>query len=125
MFPRRRLGLKRHPLTCGKEATFWHMTSTGKVEADRIPDLRRCERIRWPKPLIENSQDPAVKYWVSMKGHEDRIHIWLENEDYVVILADRGEYLLPWTAFLVTWEHTRRRLRKEYENYWGNQDIKS
>ena len=117
VFQGRRLGLKHHPLTNGKEATFWHMISEGKEEADRIPDFRRCERIRWPKPVIEHDKDPRVKYWVSVKRNEDRIHIWLEEEDYVVVLADRGEYLLPWTAFLVTREHTKRKLRQEYDRY--------
>lgn len=36
-----RLGLKKHPLSQNKEATFWHMTSEGDDEATRIPDMRR------------------------------------------------------------------------------------
>lgn len=118
VFRGRRLGLKRYPLTNGKEATFWHMTSEGKDEADRIPDLRRCERIRWPKPVIEHSEDTKVKYWIAVKRNENRIHLWLAEEDYVVVLADRKGFLLPWTAFVVTRNHTRRKLQKEYESYW-------
>lgn len=38
-----RLGLKKHPMENGKEATFWHMTSEGEDEATRNPDLRRME----------------------------------------------------------------------------------
>lgn len=53
VFRGKRLGLKRHPLSQGKEATFWHMISEGENEDERLPDLRRCERIRWPKPTIE------------------------------------------------------------------------
>ena len=120
VFQGRQLGLKRHPITRGKEATFWHMTSEGMDEENRTPDLRRCERIRWPKPVIEHTDDPTVKYWVSVKRNENRIHIWLEDLDYVVVLADRRGFLLPWTAFLVTRDHTRTKLRKEYENYWKN-----
>ena len=116
-FRGRRLGLKRHPLVHGKEATFWHMTSEGSDESNRIPDLRRCERIRWPKPVIEHADDRKIKCWVSVKRNENRIHIWLEELDYVVVLADRKGYILPWTAFLVTREHTRAKLRKEYEAY--------
>ena len=118
LFQGRRLGLKRHPLTHGKEATFWHMITEGKEEATRVPDFRRCERIRWPKPVIEHESDPKVKYWISVKGNEDRIHIWLVEEDYVVVLADRRGFLLPWTAFLVTRDHKRKKLMKEYESYW-------
>ncbi len=124
VFQGRRLGLKRHPMTHGKEATFWHMTSEGMEEENRTPDLRRCERIRWPKPVIEHADDPKVKYWVSVKRNEDRIHIWLEDLDYVVVLADRRRFLLPWTAFLVTREHTRAKLRKQYEAYWKNRPQK-
>jgi len=118
VFQGRRLGLKRFPLSQGKEATFWHMISEGQEEEKRIPDFRRCERIRWPKPVIEHENDPKVKYWVSVKRNEDRIHIWLEEADYVVVLADRKRFLLPWTAFLITRKHTREKLIREYNEYW-------
>lgn len=120
VFQGRRLGLKRYPLSQGKEATFWHMTSQGSTEEDRTPDFRRCERIRWPRPVIENSDNAGIKWWVSVKKREDRIHIWLEAEDYLVVLADRRGFLLPWTAFVVAREHTREKLRKEHERYWKN-----
>lgn len=120
VFQGRRLGLKRHPMTHGKEATFWHTTSEGQGEENRTPDLRRCERIRWPKPVIENSEDSQIKWWISVKCNKSRIHIWLENDDYIVVLADRKGFLLPWTAFLVTREHTRRKLTKEHEAFWKN-----
>lgn len=51
----------------------------------------------------------------------------LENDhqkDCVVVLADRRGFLLPWTAFLVTRDHTRTKLRKEYEAYWKNRPRK-
>jgi hypothetical protein len=51
----RRFALKRHPLLQGKEATFWHITSQGQVEDERPPDLRRCERIVWIRPMINRS----------------------------------------------------------------------
>ncbi|MHA8774659.1 hypothetical protein ACYA94_16530, partial [Klebsiella pneumoniae] len=53
VFRKKRLGLKRHPEYEGKSATFWHMVSTGDQEEERIPDIRRCERIAWPKPIID------------------------------------------------------------------------
>ena len=117
-FQGRRLGLKRHPLSQGKEATFWHMTSEGRDEESRIPDFRRCERIRWPKPVIEHDADPAVKIWRNQRSREKRICLWFEQEQYLVILADRGEYILPWTAYLVEKPHQQRKLRQEYEEYW-------
>ena len=123
LFRGRRLGLKRHPLSQGKEATFWHMTSEGTDEATRTPDLRRCERIRWPRPTIEHADEATVKVWVASRHREDRIHIWLEQDGYLVVLADRGDYLLPWTAFPIEREHTRRKLQKEYEAYVGRAKV--
>ncbi|MGH7827901.1 MAG: hypothetical protein ACREQ7_22340 [Candidatus Binatia bacterium] len=60
----------------------------------------------------------GLKVWVSVRNKEDRIHIWLEAEDYVVVLAKRKDYVLPRSAFLVSYEHTRRKLRKEFERYY-------
>ncbi len=48
VFKGKKLAVKRYPLTDdGKEATFWHIISEGKTADNRLPDLRRCERIRW------------------------------------------------------------------------------
>ena len=116
-FRGKRLGLKRHPEYDGKSATFWHMISTEEVEAEREPDLRRCERIRWPKPVIEDSTDPALKVWAEPKGKNQRIHIWFEDEGYLVVLDDRGDYILPWTAFFIEREHERKKYNKRWERY--------
>lgn len=118
VFQGRRLGLKRFPLSQGKEATFWHMISEGRDEEDRIPDFRRCERIRWPKPVIECDGDAAIKLWRNRRGGEERICLWFEQENYLVILADREKHILPWTAYLVEHPHGKRKLQKEYEAYW-------
>lgn len=118
VFQGRRLGLKRHPITQGKEATFWHMISEGKEEEERIPDFRRCERIRWPKPVIEHDEDAAIKAWRNQRGREKRICLWCEQENYLVVLTDRGSYILPWAAYLVEKPHQQAKLRKEYEEYW-------
>lgn len=114
------LGLKRHPLIDGKEYTFYHMTHEGVDEADRTPDLRRCERMPWAKPTIENCDDWQLKVWTQERKGEKRICIWLERQnepDYLVVLAQRKGYLLPWTAFTLQYDHERRKKQKEYEVY--------
>lgn len=114
----KRFAMKRHPIIEGKEATFWHIISEGTIENERLPDLRRCERIRWPRPMIEAITTGYVKYWKNMRGKEERIVIALEDFSYVVVLADRGDYILLWTAYCVEQEHTRRKLKNEFTNYW-------
>jgi hypothetical protein len=111
------LSLKRHPLLAGKEATFWHLTSEGKVENEPPPDFRRCERIAWVAAIITNADDPAVKVWENERSGERRVLLWLEPHAYLVVLAVRRGYTLPWTAYPVPHEHTKRKLRAEYETY--------
>lgn len=121
VFQGRRLGLKRLPMAQDKEATFWHMIQEGPVEEERIPDFRRCERICWPRPIIEHDTDPAIKVWRNQRGKEQRICLWFAQENYLVILADRGDYILPWTAYPVEQPHRQRKLEKEHEEYWRQQ----
>lgn len=43
--------------------------------------------------------------------------IALGDFSYVVVLADRGDYVLLWTAYCVEMEHRRQKLRREYEAF--------
>ena len=52
-----RLGLKRFPESQGKSATFWHLIQSGDDESHRTPDLRRCERIKWPRAVTDNLKE--------------------------------------------------------------------
>jgi hypothetical protein len=112
-----RLGLKKHPIIQGKEATFWHLISEGKVEEDRVPDMRRCERICWARPIIEHCDDGAVKTWENVRDGGKRILLWLEEFEYLVILSERNGYTLIWTAFTVTRSHQKAKLQREYEAF--------
>ena len=123
----KKVGLKRHPLSQGKEATFWHFISEGKTEADRIPDLRRCERIRWPRPTMETFTDQRpgdgapVVWWKNERRGESRYLLALPDFSYLVVVADRGDYVLPWTQYCVERAHQREKYRKEYNAYWALQ----
>ena len=116
-FQGKKLALKRHPVYEGKEATFWHIISEGKIEEERIPNLRRCERIRWPRPIIENCHNPEIKIWENLRGHEKRVCILLDSVDYIVVIAKRQSYDLFWVAYPINWPHQKRKLLKEYEAY--------
>jgi len=116
VFRGERVGHKRYPMDRGKEATFWHLISEGASEDARVPEMRRCERIRWPRPVIENERDAAVKVWGNERQGEKRICLWFESEDYLVVLAQRKTYILLWTAYLVTEPHRKRKLEKEFQD---------
>lgn len=115
-----RMALKRHPVSDGKEATFWHIISEGADEQSRTPDMRRCERIQWPRPVIEMAEhDRFIKVWENQRDGEIRICIWVsfDDENYLVILAKRKEFTLLWTAYPITFPHQKRKLQREYEAY--------
>lgn len=111
-FEGRWVRFRRDPIFDGKEAGFWHCTSEGPREDERTPDLRRCERIRWLRAVIEHSTDERVDVWTSDRRGEFRTTLWF-NEEYLIVLADRGRYWQLITAFVTDREHTRRKLRKE------------
>ncbi len=112
-----RLALKKFPVTDGKEATFWHMTSEGSDEQNRLPDLRRLERIKWPSFIINNSEHAYLRVWENTRGTKTNVLIMHEYENYVVILRKGNGYLLPWTAYLIEHKWRKKKFIKEYEEY--------
>jgi hypothetical protein len=112
-----RVGLKKHPTFKNKEITFWHFITEGKIEDSRFPDIRRCERIRWPKPIIENSKDENVKVWENERGGNKNICLSFGDWEYLVVLRKYDDYILPWTAYCPSGDHTRLKWKKEYNNY--------
>ncbi|MDE7376279.1 MAG: hypothetical protein K2N16_05475 [Muribaculaceae bacterium] len=117
MFRGIRLALKKYPVTDGKEATFWHMTSEGEDEENRIPDMRRLERIKWPSFIINNSEHPYLRVWENTRGNKTNVLILHNDENYVVILRKGNGYLLPWTAYLIEHNWRKKKFIKEYEEY--------
>jgi len=114
------VGMKKHPLVDGKEYTFYHITHEGNIENERTPDLRRCERIGWARPVIENGNKWSLKIWTQKRNGKTRICIWLELEnepDYIVILDFRKTYYMLWTAFTLQYDHEKRKREKEYQEY--------
>ncbi len=111
------VGLLHRPSFDGKDGTFWHIISDGKIEEDRLPNLRRCGCIRWPRPIIENSKDNQIKVWEKRKGGKRKVLLWLEDSDYLVILLMRPTHMLFLSSYPIEYPHTKRRLIKEY-NHW-------
>jgi hypothetical protein len=117
-----RVAIKRHPLDRGREATFWHLIQEGRVEEERLPDLRRCERIRWPRPMIGASSSDDLRCWRNWRRGEERVVIAVGDFTYVVVLAVRQGYVLLWTAYCVEKEHNRRKLQAECDEYRRGQE---
>jgi hypothetical protein len=106
------------PSSKGKGYGFWHVISNGPIEEDRVPDLRRCERIKWIPWLIRNvGRDPRISWWCNKRGSNTHVVIWIEEEGFAVIFAKRSKYYLLKTAYCVT-QHRKSIFQKEREQYW-------
>ncbi|GGD12548.1 hypothetical protein [Nocardioides daphniae] len=124
--PGQSLNIKRQPVDeKGRCNTFWHLVTEGEIEDERTPSTSRLERVGWPMALISEFNDiyPAaqssrIRWWKTKRGAEERYAIALEDFSYVVIVADRKTYCLLWTAYPVEYESRRRKLRREFEEFW-------
>lgn len=117
------LSFKYIPDTDGKGFAFWHAVSEGVasgLEADRIPDLRRCERITWPAHMIAtigaDGSAGDIVWWHSPQKPK-RMIIWIKSEDYAVVLEERGTYWMFWTTYKVD-SHRATTFAKQHAKYW-------
>ena len=68
--------------------------------------------------MINGSQHPYLKVWRNKrKGNQESILIWHDDEKFLVVLRDRGDYILPWTTYVVDYPNQERKLMKEYKEY--------
>jgi hypothetical protein len=95
---------------------FWHLiTRTDQKTGERLPDYRRAERLCWCRPVIEHYDQPEVTTWDADKQGRIRTYLWVEPEDYVVVLESRGtEIAFLITAYFIDGESSRRSLRRSY-----------
>lgn len=55
LYKNTRVNVKHYPIEYGKEEAFFHTTCKDYTgNGARVPDFRRCERIRWVRAFIEN-----------------------------------------------------------------------
>jgi hypothetical protein len=102
----------------GREKVFWHLTSRVDNETgDRLPDLRRSERLPWVRPMLENHLHPEVLAWDHEEGDGSiKTYVWLKDFDFVVIMKkfpDRTRRLI--TSFWLEYPNAKKKLMKKYD----------
>lgn len=112
-----RVAVKKYPEVDGIHRTFYHITYEGEDENNRNPDFRRMERIRFPKFVLINHTHTEILIWKNRRGSDQRVLLFNEDENYLVVLSERSEFYLFITAYYVEKEHRRLKLLKEYEAY--------
>ena len=119
-FGSHKLRLKYHPEIQDRAYTFYHMTHSGEIESERLPDLRRCECMPWARPTIENTLSWELKFWRQTRQRsKNRVCIAIEvlEETYFVILEVRETFVLLWTAFWAEYKHQITKKFKEYQEW--------
>ncbi len=88
-----------NPLYDNKHECFWHLVTQDfekkKKNGERFPDFERCRRIHWISKIITNYQSSDIICWIKphrkKKGRksfvEDRIYLWAQKYNFVVILG--------------------------------------
>jgi hypothetical protein len=112
-----KVAVRKYPEVDGLHRTFYHITHEGEDENNRQPDIRRMERMRYPKFVVEQNKHPEILIWKNRRGKDERILLFNESENYIVVLTERKEFYLFITAYVVDTEHRKRSLLKEYEAY--------
>jgi len=114
---------KYQPNYRGKEDGFWHLITQEEdwAKGDRLPNMRRCELIRWPRALIDAFESDRTVWWQNRRGRKQRLLIALPDFSYVVVLDYRRNHYLLWTQYPVEHRNRRNDLRKEYDAFWKDQ----
>lgn len=122
-FKGKRIMEKKLPLyKNNKSGTFWHIISKGENESTRTPDFNRCARVSWPAFLLRHCchECDKILIWENKRRNKTRTLLWCKDINYLVVLDNRKDFYLFWTAYPVTRKHTIQKLQKEYETYIKN-----
>lgn len=128
IFKQKNVGTMKSPRVNGREQAFYHITTKG--ETNRTFDSERSKRIRWIKAFIEH-YDCNITSCLTCNGIKafkkqlpkwsfPRIHIYFEEEDFIVVLEERKNFYMLITAYYVDQTHTKKRLIKNYNKYKSN-----
>ncbi|OFK58543.1 hypothetical protein HMPREF2811_05490 [Globicatella sp. HMSC072A10] len=118
------IALRRYPEFNGKQDAFYHLTCKffENNSDERLPDLRRCERLHWIKPGIETNHIAECGkkcffiYEKNIRG-KNKVHMLNVEDRYLIVLEERKDYYLLSTAFYIDNDKTLERKMKDYNRY--------
>lgn len=113
---------RRRPETNRRWSAFWHLIQEGPTEEERTPALRRCERIRWIRWIIENATThPNIDEWKNKRHGKINTLLWYREEYLIVleqrVLEQRENYWLLKTAYCTDKTFRLKQLRRERDSF--------
>ena len=124
LFRNQEVSCLRRPETKGRWKSFWHLIQEGRVEEERTPDLRRCERLRWVPWVINNAgTHHEIDEWSNKRGRETNTLLWYREEYLVVVshkvvISQNKDFWLLKTAYPTERTHTIEKLRRERDDFY-------
>lgn len=100
-FEGKQVNIRKHPIEYGKEEAFFHVTCQDYLKSgERVPDFRRCERIRWVRAFIENyncditqcEECEGVKVWSEPYRNTTRVHMLLLLATFIIDTNSMSPY---------------------------------
>jgi hypothetical protein len=120
------LRIREQPRVENKAQAYYHVTSVDTSntndEDNRIPDMRRCERVPWIRKFIDNHMCnegccSAPKIWAEDYKGNTRWHIMIEEVRFLVVVEERDRYCLLITAFYLEYDSQLRKRMEKYNKY--------
>lgn len=120
-FRNKKVEIRINPKQDNFEHAFIHLTCEAMNEStnlnDRIPDLRRCERIAWNRKIIENYKCnyncvgcKKILYYEEYYKNTIRINLLFADVNFKVVIEKRDKYYLLITGYYIKYKY---RLNKE------------
>ncbi len=105
-----------------KEDIFNHICTKEQTKTIRTPglfDLLRTERICWIAKILSTYQkDSGIKYFtIPEKTNRQAHYLWLEAENYLVIVKQNKQCCFFATAYHVDFASEQRRLASKFARY--------
>lgn len=127
MFKGWKVFIRKEPKDGEWEHGFTHMTHVDLAHNldpnDRIPDLRRSERLNWVKPIIQHYQCSMenncgqILYWEEMFRGRIRCNLLFESERFLVVLERAKDVYFIITSFYIEKEWELNKRIKKYNAY--------
>lgn len=121
----KKLSVRRNPETHGYHDGFWHLIGGAENFDYESIEADRCQRLHWLPQIIRkfNQVHPIegpVKWWKSSRPQDPRDRYLIARPDYsyVVVVDERPTYALLVTAYYVSRERRRNKLRREHDAFW-------
>ena len=71
---------------------------------------------------MEFPKEREIRWWIDKKRTSKSRYVITRPEfDYIVVVEQRSNYALLITAYYAEYEHRRRKLKREHDDFWQQQ----